>query len=755
MIINNKKHIDLIQDELIFQTNEFEKLLRKQAAKMFVDRQLYLCRYQGYDEARGNIIVKFDHKICSAPRKNETLQCFVSSIQDDNVKNWGSLTYENLRTNITTQFECRTVFFTYENDHTIVGLSGVKVEDVSKYQKNALVFLAPTDPPLQYLMNLVDFLKQVKPNTNKLLELDIENPTWKPEPLIVDDSFVTKFQKDFLETDTIIIQGPPGTGKTYLMALLCGALLKSDFRILVTALTNRALIELAEKEHLKTALEQGKVFKSALTADESKNKKTKGLQSFKSLSKQQPPLLLTTYYIMSQIATKAVVDEHFDFIIIEEASQAFLSTIALAKKLGKKCIIIGDIKQLEPIFHKEYAPEETNNYHWMICGLKAISFYLPTAKQYILSESYRLTENAIKGTNIFYGDVLKSKSDIKLPLNFTNFPLLKKYLNSFGGSSLVRFKLPDGRLPSFECSDFIVKQIDQIKQFDAKAEIAVLAFHKDSIRFLQKEIYAKCANTENVLVETIDRIQGLTTDFCIFFVPTEGVPFAFQANRFNVATSRAKLCTLIVSDETISSFYSLIDSNVKQYMLSLNDVHFSEEKADTAKPKSETETQDKPGGLKVLGTIDLSKFEKPKKEIKKDKENLYIIDTNVFVDCPDIISKIDKRYHVILSAKVIDELDKLKVVLPSEQQKQNVQKAIKQINDSFDKRKIKMDTADLTLLPSDFDKKSPDNFILTVALKYKDENPIMLTSDNGLQIKSKGFGITTITLKDFLKQTRY
>ncbi len=431
MIINNNKHISLIQDELIYQTNEFEKLLKKQAAKMFVDKQLYLCRYQGYDEARGNIIVKFDHKIFSAPRKNETLQCFVSSIQDDNVKNWGGLTYENLRTNITTQFESRTVFFTYESDHTIVGLSGVKVEDIGKYERNALVFLAPTDPPLQYIMNLVDFLKQVKPNTNKLLKLDIQNPTWNPQPLIIDEGFVSKLQTDFFDNDTIIIQGPPGTGKTYLMALLCGALLKSDFRVLVTALTNRALIELAEKEHLKSALEQGKVFKSALTADENKNKKTKGLQSFKSLSKQQPPLLLTTYYIMSQIATKAVVDEHFDYIIIEEASQALLSTIALARKLGKKCIIIGDIKQLEPIFHKEYAPEDTNNYHWMICGLKAISFYLPNAKQYILTNSYRLTENSIKGTNLFYGDVLESKSDVKLPLDFSNFPNLNKYLNTY------------------------------------------------------------------------------------------------------------------------------------------------------------------------------------------------------------------------------------------------------------------------------------------------------------------------------------
>ena len=750
MIINNNKHISLIQDELIYQTNEFEKLLKKQAAKMFVDKQLYLCRYQGYDEVRGNIILKFDHKICFAPRKNETLQCFVSSIQEDNVKNWGGLTYENLRTNIATQFECKTVFFTYEKDHTIVGLSGVKVEDVGKYERNALVFLAPTDPPLQYIINLVDFLKQVKPDASELLKLDIENPNWKPKPLIVDKEFVSKLQTDFFENDTIIIQGPPGTGKTYLMALLCSALLKSDFRILVTALTNRALIELAEKEHLKSALEQGKVFKSALTADENKNKKTNGLQSFKSLSKQRPPLLLTTYYIMSQIATKAVVDEHFDYIIIEEASQAFLSTIALAKKLGKKCIIIGDIKQLEPIFHKEYAPENTNSYHWMICGLKAISFYLPNAKQYILTDSYRLTENSIKGTNLFYGDVLKSKSDVKFPLDFSNFSILKKYLNNYGGSSMIRFKLPAGRLPSNDCYIFIVKLIDEIKRFNTKAEIAVLAFHKDSIRLLQTKIFTKCVNTENVLVETIDRIQGLTTDFCIFFVPTESVPFALQVNRFNVATSRAKLCTLIITDETISSFYSLIDVNVKQYMLSLNDLPYNEEKTQYYKPKIEPENRT---GLKVLGTIDLSKFEKPKKEISKYKENIYIIDTNVFVDQPDIISKINTKYSIALSAKVIDELDNLKSKL-DDKGKMNVQNALKSINKNIDKRDLRMELSDISLLPDDFNTRSADNKILTVALRFKSENPILLTSDNGLQIKAKGLKITTITLKEFLNQLK-
>ena len=80
---------------------------------------------------------------------------------------------------------------------------------------------------------------------------------------------------------------------------------------------------------------------------------------------------------------------------------------------------------------------------------------------------------------------------------------------------------------------------------------------------------------------------------------------------------------------------------------------------------------------------------------------------------------------------------------------------MRHINESINKRNIKMVTADMSLLPSDFNKKSPDNFILSVALKYKDENPIMLSSDNGLQIKAKGLNITTITLKEFLKQLKY
>lgn len=73
--------------------------------------------------------------------------------------------------------------------------------------------------------------------------------------------------------------------------------------------------------------------------------------------------------------------------------------------------------------------------------------------------------------------------------------------------------------------------------------------------------------------------------------------------------------------------------------------------------------------LHIKGKIDLSQFETQKQKAIRSstKKNLFIIDTNVFVNCPNIISKIDSKYDIILSAKVIDELDKLKTKLSDEE----------------------------------------------------------------------------------------
>src|SRR5690606_32627220 len=160
------------------------------------------------------------------------------------------------------------------------------------------------------------------------------------------------------------------------------------------------------------------------------------------------------------------------------------------------------------------------------------------------------------------------------------------------------------------------------------------------------------------------------------------------------ATSRAKRHTIIISDKNIISSYPHLDDDVKKYLQKLNDeysFYYTTEKKlveNKTVEKKEIQVEEKPQspkGLKILGKIDLAKIEKPKKELKKDKENLYIIDTNVFVNYPEIISKIDKGYPIVLSAKVLDELDKLKSSLDNDG-KIKVQKALKSINRNIDSR---------------------------------------------------------------------
>lgn len=135
------------------------------------------------------------------------------------------------------------------------------------------------------------------------------------------------------------------------------------------------------------------------------------------------------------------------------------------------------------------------------------------------------------------------------------------------------------------------------------------------------------------------------------------------------------------------------------------------------------------------------------------KGQTYIIDTNIFVNCPNILSKMSKDDTVILSAKVVDELDNLKYKL-EDKDLRNVQRALKYINLSIGKANVHMEMSDIRLLPRDFDRHNPDNNILSVVMRHKSVHPTLLTSDNGLQIKAKAIGINVIGLKDFLASKR-
>ena len=771
MKYTRQEHSNFLEEELQAQTKAFNQKLNTSATFLLQEREeLFVAQFLTFKD--GEMILKFSTKR-GLPRKGEYLYCFTVPKELRDFRNWGEKTYGDLvkeKANFTEtvcvwQAPSKDKDGNLEKDFYIAGFRGVELDfsvNISEAEKMILL-LGPNKPPFEYIANLQKIVQSnYSENVSLILDQDFLTTNWQPSLLDNNNDISNFILSQLALTDQVVLIGPPGTGKTYQIAEICKRLCGQGKSVLVTSLTNRALIEVIEKPALENLLDEGKVFKTKISTDEAKE--FPSLQQTKEVNPQSGNLVLSTFFIASSEAVNITDKPPFDYVIVDEASQALLAMFGAAKLLGKKNIWIGDTKQLPPVVAINEDKVSKKNYDILVDGLKALSD-TSSVPIFQLTETYRLPNRGSDYTGLFYNNSLKSKAKTDIRLSFPEIPNdVNVFFNPQGGSTLIKTDLEVGNKKPKNALEIAKLLVAHLLTVNESLHISVLSNYIDTVKALQKSIYGSIDDPKNLLIETVARIQGLTTDVTIFVIPNSGYNHSLEKRLFNVATSRAKRHTIIISDKNIISSYPHLNENVKIYLQKLNDeysFYYTTEKklieSKTIEPK-ETQVEEKPEGqtgLKVLGKIDLSKFEKPKKEIIKGKENIYIIDTNVFVDCPEIISKIDKQYQIILSAKVIDELDKLKVTLPTEQQKQNIQKAIKQINNSFDKRNIKMDTADLTLLPSDFDKKSPDNFILTVALKYKDENPIMLTSDNGLQLKSKGFGITTITFKDFLKQTKY
>jgi rRNA-processing protein FCF1/DNA polymerase III delta prime subunit len=727
---------------------EYNSYLSSKCIDLINKNELFIGSFEYIDETRNQVVFSFPKD--KLPKTKIPLTATKPKDTAIVYSNFHDYAYRFYRQNhVSTSSECYGVYYQELNGKFNVGFSNFDLEFLNSLSKGDKIVFGVSDPPLKYYFNLLEITKN-ESKSSKAEEIILGTyhlNDFKPIHLVDSLDLVAKYKTDLKNEETIIIQGPPGTGKTFFISRLLEVLKKENKSVLVATLANRSLIELAKKYFEIETVNDSVVYKSNLTLEESKE-----VKSLKPMPKNFLPaegsVLLTTFYKMTGIAVENSKSPIYDYIILEEASQCFLGTIAAAKLLGKKVILVGDPLQLPPVVNQEKPGDISPNIDLI---LESFTYYASTINcpKFRFTTTYRFSENACYQTNTFYENSLKSNFDIqKRNEIFSKIPPL---YNNKGGCSLFHYDSKNLR----GVYELLLSQINTLLQINPEFEIAILSSTKKGVKMLRDIILHKLDDKQGqILINTVDSVQGLTVDFCFYFAFSDKSPvFSFKLNRFNVATSRARYCTLILLDEV----YKIVPpyNGLVAEFISKCEIDKSAFIPPTVIDLGDNDTNmSKSTGLKVIDKIDLSKFEKPKKEIIHGKENIYIIDTNVFVDYPDIISKIDKKYSVVLSAKVIDELDYLKISL-TEEQKRNVQKALRYINESIDKRGIKMEIADSSLLPEDFNKKSPDNLILSVALKFNKDNPIVLTSDNGLQIKAKGLGLSTIKLKDFLKQLKY
>lgn len=742
MKYNRTDYIKFLETEYNNQMDTFGRLISTKAQTLKERGEIFVALFLKVDD-NGRAIFKV-RVSDNMPRKNSFWTASILGEGMDKFKNWGELSWADLREKYQIDYSDVSCVWIGKSDKPgfcLVGIKGLGVGFVKKLEESSpAVAFGPQDPPLKYLLNLMGI---VRDSSNRLVSniLDLEFVTtsdWNPTLIDYKQDLNAIISDKFKTNNFLVIQGPPGTGKTYRMAKLTASLLNENASVLVTALTNQALKEVALKDDLKEFLKSGKVSKSSLTIDDVKE--VKGLVPIveNECNATAGHLSLATFYVASEWAN-LLENVPFDYVIMDEASLAFLPMIAATIKLGKKIIWVGDQAQLCPIVTMTDEIISDNNWWSMVSGFKTLCENL-SFPAYMLSDTFRLSERGAEFTGSFYDGKLRSVSDKQTE------PLSLPYLNQDGGPVLIDLDLPLGdKKPNiaiskiWECASSILVQTP-------KARIAILSKFKVSVKEIQKYFVInlnKSELPENIIIETVDRVQGLTVDYCIFFIPNASIQYSLASDLFNVATSRAIFSTIIIADKRLIKQYMPLE--IRKFLLKLFPDNFVEIKNVDSKTISTNDI-----AIKVVSKIDLSQFERKRWELKDGMDNVYIIDTNVFVKCPDIISKIGKNYTIVIPTTVLEELDKLKLKKSIDQSR--LLKAAKNINTAFSNRFSKMEEPDVSLLPEGFDEKNPDCKILSVALKYnrRGAHAILLTSDNMLQSRASALGITTLSLSQFL-----
>ncbi|MDZ5473864.1 AAA domain-containing protein [Bacillus sp. 31A1R] len=261
--------------------------------------------------------------------------------------------------------------------------------------------------PWELLDELFERLEEIKENKQKrrrikrLMDpsMPIKHPTDKITSNVHELILRSKYNP------VTYVWGPPGTGKTYTLARVVANHYFKGKRVLVLAQSNQAVdvlmkeissfVEtkgrfregdlirygakvsdssfqslstsgLIEKKHPDLAsqknelLEERKLIKLDLTKSFSKRDSEQLLEIEKKLSSVLDKIrlkeieLVKDAEIVGATLAKAATDpllyeDEFDYIVLDEASMAFVPQVAFATSLGKRAIVCGDFKQLPPI----------------------------------------------------------------------------------------------------------------------------------------------------------------------------------------------------------------------------------------------------------------------------------------------------------------------------------------------------------------------------------------------------------------------
>ncbi|XP_058791832.1 DNA-binding protein SMUBP-2-like [Phymastichus coffea] len=479
-----------------------------------------------------------------------------------------------------------------------------------------------------------------------------------------------------------IVQGPPGTGKTTTLIEIIVQLYRMKKKVLICAPTNVAVDNLvvrlanteakplrlghpiriakdALKYSLDSYLERGdgftvlrdikKCIKDAEKSLDNKGVKSKDVKyTFKEvrqlkkeykkrLTRITCDILRNQSVILCTLNSASGIDgqlqnvpkDHFDVLIIDEASQAMEASTWIAIPNAPKVILAGDINQLPPVIMCQEAVKGGLNVSLMERAIKDLK-----EDCYIrLTRQYRMNEKIMSwSSKKFYDNTLEADTSVKSHL-LKDLPLIKSddltneavvFIDTCG-CECEEFNTgveaaSKGNLGEAVVVDKVIANL--LKAGVSQKDIGVITPYSLQVDFIRRSFVAKSLQVE---VSTVDGFQGREKEIIILSLVRSNedkeLGFVTDFRRLNVAVTRARRLLIVIADSETMEKDELIVSLLKHIedhgLLQTAEEYISENIDKEIEQMEQTSQSNVKPKSKSKGKNKSSKCEVTKKAIKQ------------------------------------------------------------------------------------------------------------------------------------------
>lgn len=266
------------------------------------------------------------------------------------------------------------------------------------------------------------------------------------------------------------------------------------------------------------------------------------------------------------IANPFVKDTVFDYVIVDEAAKATLPELMVPLVRAKKVILVGDHRQLPPVFNEEAIRQ---NSALQISELEDAGFgrlweFLPDDCKETLSTQYRM--HPCIGdliSQVFYGNTIQN--GVPSTARAVDLPFLQEHPITWISTSSSTDSHCEQTQPGANGSQSFTNpyeitvlqrclaRLDQeMAQSDQNYSIGIITPYRAQLELIRRRLRHTEFKHIKVDVNTVDAFQGSQRDIIIYSTVRSNayhkIGFLSKEARLNVSLSRAKRSLIIIGD---------------------------------------------------------------------------------------------------------------------------------------------------------------------------------------------------------------